>query len=187
MMDQQPPRCPGFLGLPAELRNQAYEHVLGNATYSLEVDKGEERMIIRDRRCESPTQCPNVALLRVSRQIHAEASLLLYSRNAFSFRSCTHFQNFINWRTLEQVGSIAVLHFDTWLGLHFYATGEDFCTVDWSILSGLHSSSEVKFLPNIMLQQSMPNTRLRAGCTLHPCRPPADVILRSQSLWSVED
>jgi hypothetical protein len=188
-MDQQAPPFLRFLALPAELRNTVYEYVLGNATYALEMDKGEERLRIKDRTAETPTQPPDVALLRVSRHIHTEASLLLYSKNTFSFRSYRHLRRFINGRTPEQAGAITVLQVETWLALYFYATNKNLRTVDWSILSGLHSLREVKFLPLIMLHQSMPNTHdfVGAAHSIRAVRPQTQFSARDpHGAWKID-
>ncbi|KAK3315786.1 hypothetical protein B0H66DRAFT_271081 [Apodospora peruviana] len=79
---KKPPRFPGFLSLPAELRLQIYSHILLIPGAADVCGIWNETPVVE-----------SVALLRVSKQISAEAAHYLYSRNTFSFlEPCDDYQ-----------------------------------------------------------------------------------------------
>ncbi|KAF2166201.1 hypothetical protein M409DRAFT_23392 [Zasmidium cellare ATCC 36951] len=90
----EPPPC-RFLGLSAELRNEVYELVLKHPgplelSKGIDLTTGRFGQLVRNERVyvvggfqgdEDSRQ--NLALLRTTRQIHAEATPILYSKNEF--------------------------------------------------------------------------------------------------------
>lgn len=85
-----------FLALPAELRNRIYSLILTHGIVKS-----------RDTQGRSPISLP---LLRVCKQIHTEAHLLLYSTNTFVMYH-TRIPEFLNLRTPDQLRSIRSVMF----------------------------------------------------------------------------
>lgn len=81
------PSSSTFMRLPAELRNLIYYYAIGGNTW-----------LIRGSRagaCVGDTNKHALALLRVSRQIHSEASLLPYIHNTFEGRHDGHLKDWL--------------------------------------------------------------------------------------------
>jgi hypothetical protein len=88
-----------FFGLPAELRTMIYEYVLGGYTF------GSCR--------RGPAEPHTLALLRVNRQIHAEASLLPFTLGTFIFRRQSTILKFLNSHTQSELRAIRTLQVET--------------------------------------------------------------------------
>ncbi|KAK7519306.1 uncharacterized protein IWZ02DRAFT_433845 [Phyllosticta citriasiana] len=80
---QQQQKTSPFLRLPGELRNQIYEHLLTSPSLPSLQQKA--------RNCHTATACSKLpradihpAILSTCRQIHAEATPILYARNTFA-------------------------------------------------------------------------------------------------------
>jgi hypothetical protein len=126
-----------FCRLPAEVRNTIYAYVLGSRTFHF------ADAIHRHHAKLTPSQPHLLSILRVSHQIYAEASLLPYSLNVFSFRemeiSC---KPFLDHRLVAQFRAIAIIELVTYRAV---------CM--WAVPLGLTSwSRDLKFLvrlPNL--------------------------------------
>jgi hypothetical protein len=105
-----------FLRLPAELRNQIYTYTLGGQTFSIHCWRrytpfGFATRILRKRRLF-------LALLAVSRQLHAETRLLPFRLNAFRFKSQDAFDSWLDKFALDQQEAIQNIRLVTWMARH---------------------------------------------------------------------
>ncbi|KAK6004886.1 hypothetical protein QM012_007665 [Aureobasidium pullulans] len=80
--EDMPQRTPGFLGLPAELRNTIYTLLLKAPAHVKQSRRIATRGLCSDYVLPPLDLCP--AILRTCRQIHDEAASILYGANQFA-------------------------------------------------------------------------------------------------------
>jgi hypothetical protein len=105
-----------FLRLPAELRNQIYAYILGGETFNIHCWRrytpfGFATRIMRKRTLF-------LALLAVSRQLHAETRLLPFRLNAVRFKSQDAFDSWLDKFALDQQEAIQNVRLVTWMARH---------------------------------------------------------------------
>jgi hypothetical protein len=119
-----------LLDLPGEVRNLIYEHVFSPQTYQPHIGWTPYRLTKLNPRHV-------LALLYVSRQIHAETSLLAYSLMTFSFSDDSYFSDFLNVLTPTQMKAVQHLQLNTKvLSYHNSQNSFECCT----LLAGVFSS-----------------------------------------------
>lgn len=72
-----------LLRLPAELRHNIYEQILGGKLYLVKLDRPRFNLVTK---CEDSSFSDDATILRVCRQIHYEARLLPFQLNVFDIR-----------------------------------------------------------------------------------------------------
>jgi hypothetical protein len=106
-----------LLRLPAEVRNIIYVLVLGNRTYRFHDAVSRPHAQLRTN-----NECHVLALLLVSHQIYAEARLLPYSLNTFSFRECEiSLMPFLAHRHLAHLRAIRFIELVTFQAARMWA------------------------------------------------------------------
>jgi hypothetical protein len=119
-----------LLDLPGEVRNLIYEYVFSSQTYQPHIGWTPYRLTKLNPRHV-------LALLYVSRQIHAETSLLAYSLMTFSFSDDSYFNDFLNVLTPTQTKAVQHLQLNTKvLSYHNSKNSFECCT----LLAGVFSS-----------------------------------------------
>lgn len=88
---------------------------------------------------------PEIAMIRVNRQAHTEASLLLYSTNTFNFMSLRALETFIEQSSERQRNAVRQLGLRTQRGEYmvFRTPGDD--RKMWSFLSAFGGLTRVEF------------------------------------------
>lgn len=105
------------MSLPAELRIEIYEYVFNDIEYGW---RAVQAWPLADRNAEGAHSDPHaLALLRVSREVHAETALLPYKLGTFLFTTMRNRKQFFQHRLPEQMSAIRKVGF-----LVFY-TGEE--------------------------------------------------------------
>lgn len=116
---RQPGR--GLLSFPCNARiteQEAYTEFLR------ENDEMEDHppSAMRHRKCISPfhhaskSRTPGLSLLRVSKQIHREARLIVYKKNLFSFLDAASFNHFLESLPALSIGAINAIHITMCVG-----------------------------------------------------------------------
>ncbi|KAH7076569.1 hypothetical protein BKA63DRAFT_594012 [Paraphoma chrysanthemicola] len=143
-----------LLRLPAELRNKIYAYVFYEGTYCLKIsNRTRPGHYLPEKVPVCLEQCNHaLALLRVCRQVHAEAKLFPYWLNVFQFDSLLAFQFCIGLEsrkhrfTLEQRQAVRTLELELYLGWEFYT--------DWYKLAAYVRSLKQQ---DINIQDMLPN------------------------------
>jgi hypothetical protein len=104
-----------FLDLPAEIRNAIYEQVFGSQAF----EPRRENSFFDQGTTENPKHA--LALIRVSRQVHAETSLLVWSSMTYSFSDSYDFEVFFSKISPVQAKAIQHLQLRTHWTRHYIA------------------------------------------------------------------
>ena len=85
--DGQPPRAPGLIGLPADLRRRVYVYLgvarLDGSPYTYYLNRRKQSRSSGVSRYDPPPACNFAGLLLSCRALHTDAAALLYSANRF--------------------------------------------------------------------------------------------------------
>ncbi len=85
--DGQPPRAPGFIGLPVDLRRRVYVYLgvarLDGIPYTYYLNRGKQPRRSSVSRYDPPPARNFAGLLLSCRALHSDAAALLYSANRF--------------------------------------------------------------------------------------------------------
>ena len=128
--------------LPPELRNNIYNYVLGGNVYHLYMPDNsvQPRSISYTSHTTQATRpLPTVSLLRVNRQAHDEASLLLYANNTFSFAGVAELEAFTKHCTPAQLGAITKLELWIWGGRYLLGETVSLGAHQFSALAGMRN------------------------------------------------
>lgn len=116
-----------LLQLPAELRNDIYEYLLGGYMFR------NHRAVPRKCAQRDPQVVDNRIV--IGPVVAIDVSLFLYSKNVFSFASHRSFEEFIGWHVPEELQAITALQLQTWNGCNMVSKPVSFMEYNGAMLS----------------------------------------------------
>lgn len=169
------PLTPSLWQLPAELRNEIYRYVFGGNIFELYKSDGCTALRLSSR----GSLYTHTALLRTSRQIHNEASLLLYSMNSFCFGRTDFFLDWFVRRTVLQLTAITTLRLRCWRGLHLFVGSQECHDLGLAVMARMTGLERFEIVVTAFLDDEDATiwTRLRTMAGLiRVHHPGADIV-----------
>jgi len=135
-----PPFITQLFRLSPEIRNGIYDYVLDQPSAATDT---VERL--------------RIALLRVSRQTHAETSLLLYCANTFTFDSIDALRAFVNQCSEAQIVAVGRIILRTWRDASFLYSPNSRSNEGWGVLAAFPGLVCVEIIDIVLFECKEPS------------------------------